>query len=145
MLSVKNSNKRISKRKYPVRRCAKPACYIEFIPTHKRQKFCCPQHRIDHNNDRRDEKNKPSLTLEKKRRHNENVLRKVFIKLKELRSDNVAATLLIYEDFNFEVYSDRTINLLSNNEILWSYFYGIEGQSPERNFFKIHHRTKIPF
>src|SRR5687767_5290836 len=67
-----------SKRKHPKRPCANPLCKKEFIPTDKRQIYCSGQCRIDASNDRRDLRNRTIFFDEKRLRHYEKKLAKLF-------------------------------------------------------------------
>ena len=124
--------KRISHRLYPSRKCKKTDCQIDFTPTSKREKYCCPQHRVDHNNDQRDLKAKPGIEFEKKLQHNQMVLKKIFEKLGALKLTCISADLLIYESYYFDLYTDKQINTKSGMEVSWNYYFGIEGNN-EKN------------
>jgi hypothetical protein len=66
--------KRISNRTYPSKLCKKEGCYTEFIPTDGRQVYCCSQHRIDSNNDKRKIVDKFESEFIKAARNNKMVL-----------------------------------------------------------------------
>src|SRR5437868_8543504 len=92
-------NTRPSKRVYPPRKCKKPDCGIDFNPIDNRQKYCCAQHRIDHNNDLRSVKERPLKLLGKKLKHNLEVLKKVHSSLNANRQSTFSIQLLQYEGY----------------------------------------------
>jgi hypothetical protein len=132
--------RRISNRRYPVQQCKKKDCQINFTPSDKRQKYCCEQHRIDHNNDMRNLKAQPGIELDKKFRHNQMVLKKIFETLGNIGQTTISIDLLKYENYDFEYYTQKQINISTNREVYWNYFYGIEGQNDKKTTFIIHKR-----
>jgi hypothetical protein len=131
---------RLSNRVYPPRKCKKSDCEINFIPTDKRQEFCTPQHRIDHNNDLRAEKEKPLKLLGKMLAHNLSVLKKIQSSLAANNQTVFSIQLLQYELYNFGIYTDKSINKNTDNEIEWNYDYGIEVKEADKKTFIIHFR-----
>ncbi len=135
--------KRQSNRIYAPRNCKKPDCNISFIPTDKRQDFCRPQHRIDFNNDLRTLKEQPLKLLGKKLYHNQEILKKIHSSLAANDRTAFSIQLLQYELYNFGIYTDRSINTHSGNEIEWNYNYGIEVNDTQKKTFIIHLRKSI--
>jgi hypothetical protein len=134
---------RPSNRVYPRRNCKKPSCNVEFIPTSKKQVYCIPQHRIDHNNDQRTSKDKLPNAHVKKLAHNQEVLKKIYNRLAFNNQDSFSIQLLQYELYNFGIHTGRSINEQSGNEIEWAYQYGIEPKDAATKTFIIHFRKAI--
>jgi hypothetical protein len=129
---------RISNRIYPAKQCLKPSCGRHFLPTDARQKYCCEQHRIDHNNDQRKLKNVDLKIFGDKIAHNQAVLQKIYNKMPEFGHRPVNVSLLKYEDFYFDIYSSREKNPHTGLPVCWSWDYGIEGSDPEMETYIIH-------
>jgi hypothetical protein len=135
--------RRISNRRYPSQQCKKKDCQMSFTPTDKRQKYCCEQHRIDHNNDLRNLKAQPGIELDKKIQHNQTVLKKIFQALDTFKRTTVGIDLLIYEKYDFAYYTEKQINTGTNMAVYWNYFYGLEGRDAQKTTFIIHRREKL--
>jgi hypothetical protein len=138
-----SQSKRLSNRVYPPRKCKKPDCGQIFTPTDKRQEYCVPQHRIDHNNDLRVVKEQPLKLLGKKLAHNLAVLKKIHSSLSANDQTSFSIQLLQYELYNFGVYTDRSINKQTDNEIEWNFNYGIEVKDIDKKSFIIHFRKSL--
>ena len=137
--------KRISNRKYPLRECKKKGCNTSFIPTDRRQLYCCPQHRIDHNNDERTIRSMPARAINEINGANHQILEKLYNILKEKNQlTSVVGELLTYLGYNWQFATDRTRNIKTNGEIIWSYHFGLEG-NPDAKTFTIHERKYLPF
>lgn len=139
------AKKRISNRKYPSRECKKLGCTIHFIPTDRRQLYCCTQHRIDHNNDERTIRTTPARALNEIHKSNQQILENLYNRLvvtDKLKTFN--GELLAYLGYNWQFSTDRTRNILTNGEIIWSYHFGLEG-NPDTKTFKLHERKYLPF
>ena len=134
---------RPSKRVYPPRKCKKPDCGLMFTPTDKRQEFCMPQHRIDHNNDLRTVREQPLKEFGKKLAHNLEVLKKIHSSLAAIGQTSFRLQLLQYEIYNFGSFTDKTINKDTGNEIEWIYNYGLEVKDHDKKTFIIHFRKSI--
>lgn len=134
---------RPSRRRYPPKNCKKPDCSKLYIPTNKRQEFCCPQHRIDYNNDQRDLKELPFKLLSKKLAHNQAVLKRIYASLNVHKQNSFTIQLLQYDNYNFGFNTDRSVNTDTGNEIEWNYNYGLEGKDVVKKTFIIHFRKTI--
>lgn len=135
---------RPSKRIYPKAKCKKPDCNNEFTPTSRKQEYCIPQHRIDHNNDLRILKDKLPKSHAKKLAHNQEVLRKIYNSLAFNNQSSFSIQLLQYELYNFGIHTGKSVNEQSGNEIEWAYHYGIEVKDTATKTFIIHFRNVIP-
>ena len=136
-------NKRISNRKYPPIKCKKKGCEIVFTPTSKKNVYCCRQHQIDQNNDWRDEKAAPGISLEKIYRNNERILKKLYEACKRLNMSLINLDYLEIECFNHNHYTNLSYNSNTGMHILWNYQYGLEGYDKTMKQFKIHFRKTI--
>ena len=134
---------RKSNRIYPPRKCKKPDCSLIFTPTDKRQEFCIPQHRVDYNNDLRAIREQPLKIHGKKLAHNLAVLKKIHSSLIVNDQTSFSIQLLQYELYHFGIYTDRSINKNTGNEIEWNYHYGIEVKDADKRSFIIHFRKSI--
>jgi hypothetical protein len=63
-----------SKRKYPPRKCKSRYCGKLYIPHDARQEYCVTQCRINENNDKRADEDKPFREDQKKIKKNDKVL-----------------------------------------------------------------------
>ncbi len=131
---------RSSNRVYPPQKCKKPDCGVIFTPTDKRQQYCNPQHRIDHNNDLRTIKEQPFKMYKKKLAHNLALLKKIHSSLAANAQSTFSIQLLQYELYNFGIYTDKNINQETDKEIEWNYNYGIEVNDADKKTFIIHFR-----
>ena len=132
---------KISKRRYPPMKCKKEGCDIMFIPSDSRQIFCCVQHRIDHNNDKRKEISKPFNDHIKKLKHNEAVLKKAYDMIKITGNNKAALQLLDYEQFNHNCFTNLTKNQETGKMVYWVNNYGIEGFNQSDSTFVIHRKN----
>lgn len=138
MKRVSEKGGRISKREYPQKKCSKPECGIYFVPTDKRQKYCCDQHRIDYLNDKRNTKEKTERPLREAIKKNKDVLEKIYYSIFYRNKKEVPIHLLEYENYQFEKFNRRLINKKTNNEVLFCFEYGLELINPEEQLFIIH-------
>ncbi len=74
----RETKKRQSNRIYTLKKCAKPECEIEFNPTDARQIYCCRQHQIDSNNDKRKIITSHQADFDKKVKNNRKTLIKIY-------------------------------------------------------------------
>jgi len=127
---------RKSNRTYEPRIC--PQTGLEFIPTHKKQKYLSRQAQIDHNNDQRAIKNKEVNKFTSVLKTNREILRKAYAKLIELKQHAVSKDLLVFSGFELNAFSSRQLNSKTAQTVYWSMDYGIEGLDIENKSFIIH-------
>lgn len=131
-------HKRLSNRKYPRKNC--PQCSKSFIPTDRRQIYCCAQCRIDFNNDKRLTQDASALYFKKALIHNQRCLKKAYEVLIREKEDQINIEFLRYDGFEPGIYSQRNINETLGTTILWSLDYGIEGIDKNNSLVKIKKR-----
>ncbi|PQJ08778.1 hypothetical protein CJD36_022535 [Flavipsychrobacter stenotrophus] len=136
-MDVKKPTKRMSKRLYAGIPCKKADCNKIFQPTDSRQKYCCPQHRVDHNNDKRKANDTDAVALLKTLKHNDAVLAKVFRSEIYSMTKGVSLDLLQYERFEFDYFVKRQKNTQTGKTVLWMFKYGIEPTEFNNNIFLI--------
>lgn len=127
-----------SKRKYPPRNCRARYCGRKFIPHDARQEFCVPQCRIDENNDKRSDADKPFNEERKKTKKNDKVLEAAFKKLSDEQKKFINKDFLEFSGYDFGVYFALTKNESTGNTIFWNIKYGIEPADSQRQLFIIH-------
>lgn len=130
--------KRLSKRKYPTKTCQQ--CSNSFVPTDRRQKYCCAQCRIDYNNDKRLTQEAGALYFKKVLIHNQRCLKKAYDVLARENEEHISIDFLKYDGFEPGVYSDISLNETLGTKILWSLDYGIEGVDRNKILVKIKKR-----
>jgi len=130
-------NKRISNRRYPLRKCKKPDCQEYFEPSDSRQIYCCEQHRIDFNNDKRKLKEAINISFLKKVKNNRAILKK--IKTSAFYKEHGYATkfLLDYEGYYFDTYHAIMINEKTGREVYVCYEYAFELIDAKEELFTI--------
>lgn len=133
---MKKQIKRISNRKYPPKKCAKSDCQLEFIPTDARQQYCCYQHRIDHNNDKRKILVAQDANLFKALKHNYNVLNKIINAPFYKKYSQVNLSVLEYENFDLKSFHKKE-KLNNGNEVLIIYDLGLICLNTHAGYFKI--------
>lgn len=131
--------KRTSNRKYEERICLQTG--RKFIPTNKRQKFIDAQARIDYNNDKRAVTGVVINDFSKQLKLNDKILAQGEKRLKELGKKTLGRDVLLYNEFDFNTYSTRTVNKTTNKYILWAINYGIEGIDAEKESVIIHNKN----
>jgi hypothetical protein len=132
--------RRPSNRKYEERTCLQT--WKKFIPTDKRQKFIDAQARIDYNNDKRAVTGKILNDFSIQLKLNEKILLQGEKRLKELGKNTLGRDILIFEGFDFNIYSKITVNTSSSRHILWAIDHGIEGIDAEKETVIIHNKNK---
>lgn len=133
----KELKKRTSNRRYPIRKCKKPGCQDEFTPSDARQIYCCEQHRIDFNNDRRKLKESIDISFLKIVKKNRTVLHKIAASDFYKKNKFAHKSLLEYEDYDFKKYHQIIINQRTKNEVHICYDYGLELIDPINQNFSI--------
>ena len=137
--------KRTSNRCYPIRKCKKPECNEGFIPTDARQVYCCEQHRIDFNNDRRKLKESIDISFLKIVKKNRAVLHKIALSDFYINSGFAHKSLLEYEEYDFKKYHQIMINKITKNEIHICYDYALELTDPINQNFSIKNTLDYEF
>lgn len=137
MYEEKVIKRRISNRTYPPRYCVKPDCNNEFIPNDARQKYCCEQHRIDSNNDKRRIINEIEVSFTKQAKHNKQVMIKIEKSDFYRKSGVVNKSLLLYEGFDFSCFHRKQIDSDINREIIICYNYGLVLIDSKKDNYKI--------
>jgi hypothetical protein len=135
----KDLKKRTSNRRYPSRKCKKPDCQGEFIPSDGRQIYCCEQHRIDFNNDKRKLKESIDITFFKNVKKNRAILFKIASRDFYKKNSYVHLSLLEYEGYDFDKYHQKIINKDTENDVFVCYDYGLELIDPIKRNFSIKH------
>lgn len=135
--SKKVPGTRVSNRRYPARNCQKEDCSTEFIPTDSRQLYCCEQHRIDQNNDKRKSVNKIETTFTRQAKNNRAILMKIFNSKEYKNKSVIHYSVLDYEGFDFTVYHHSLIDNNTNRELKVCYDYGIMLSDSENQYYKI--------
>lgn len=129
--------KRNSNRTYPPKLCKKVGCHSEFIPTDGRQVYCCSQHRIDSNNDKRKIVDKIESEFKTKAKKNRFVLKKVSESAFYKQNRLVGRALLIYDGYEFSTYHNKLIDKETNREILVCYEYGLKLVNASKELYEI--------
>ena len=131
------SKKRVSNRRYPLRMCKKPDCQEGFAPSDSRQIYCCEQHRIDFNNDKRKQKEAITVLFLKKVKRNEAILAKVIMSDYYIQKKGIYKSLLDYEGYDFKYYHQKIINSVTGYDSHVCFDYIIDLVDPNEQFFKI--------
>ena len=129
--------KRVSNRRYPERICKKPDCQEGFVPSDARQIYCCEQHRVDFNNDKRKLKEAITVLFLKKVKSNEAILEKVKMSDHYIKQKGVHKRLLEYERYDFNYYHQKKINKKTGCEAHVCFDYILELVDSETQFFII--------
>lgn len=140
-----NRKRRVSNRRYPPKACKKPDCNESFIPHDAKQKYCCEQHRIDHNNDLQKERNKELKEFNSKLLNNEAILKKMYLALQRVKRTTINMSLFEYEGFDFHCYSKQEVNVETKQPIYWCLNFGIEGKESQGQTFIIHKKDNYEF
>ena len=138
ILNFKNMKKqyhRLSNRVYPKKMCRQGI--HDFIPTDARQEFCCVQHRIDYNNDKRAIKNAPLKKIALGLTKNEGILKKAHLFMQKHEHGSITVDFLLYDGYDFNLPCTTSISN-TGNKIEWQLSFGIEGIAKEKKLFKIH-------
>ncbi|MBP8156794.1 MAG: hypothetical protein KAX93_00275 [Flavobacterium sp.] len=137
--------KRTSNRRYPIRKCKKPGCQDEFTPSDSRQVYCCEQHRIDFNNDRRKLKESIDIFFLRIVKKNRAILHKIATSDFYRKNKFAHKSLLEYEGYDFKKYHQLIINQRTQNEVHICYDYGIELIDPINQNFSIKNTLDYDF
>ena len=131
------AQKRISNRTYPQKLCKKEGCNYEFIPTDGRQVYCCSQHRIDSNNDKRKVIDKFESNFTSRAKSNEKILIKIIGSPFYIKNDYTHSIFLEHECYDFEIFHFIEYDEETNREIKFCYKHGIILIDAENKYFKI--------
>ena len=129
--------KRVSNRRYPLQKCKKPDCHESFEPSDSRQIYCCEQHRIDFNNDKRKLKESFTACFLKNVKTNRNILEKVKKSSYYKEKGYVSKQFLDYEEYDFTTYLQVIINKKTGREVHVCYDYCIELIDTIKQIFSI--------
>jgi len=129
--------KRISNRRYPLRNCKKPECSGKFIPHDARQTYCCEQHRIDFNNDKRKQKEKSDVLFLKTVKKNEAILKKARVSAYYKKNRCISKFLLDYDGYDFNTYHSIIINKNTGREAHICYEFALELIDAKEQYFSI--------
>lgn len=129
--------KRYSNRVYPTKVCLKQGCDEEFIPTDSRQIYCCRQHQIDANNDRRKMVNTYESRFNKTAKNNRQILFQVFNSDQYKKKACVHSTVLKYLNYDFDNFHSIEIDEISGIEVKFCFEYGLYLFNVEKQLFKI--------
>jgi hypothetical protein len=130
-------NKRISNRRYPLRKCKKPDCNEDFVPSDFRQIYCCEQHRIDFNNDKRKLKEAINIFFLKRVKSNRAILKKIKTSAFYKKNGYASKFLLDHEEYDFTIYHCIIINKKTGREVQVCFDYTLELIDPKAEYFLI--------
>jgi hypothetical protein len=137
MFSKNVSRKRYSNRVYPPKLCSKQGCEEEFIPSDSRQIYCCRQHQIDANNDRRKIVDLFELNFNKLAKSNRQTLFQVFNSEEYRKNETVHFAVLKYLNYDFDNFHTIKIDEYSGIEVKFCFEYGLYLFNAEKQLFKI--------
>ena len=129
--------RRESNRRYPLRKCKKPDCQEYFVPSDSRQIYCCEQHRIDFNNDKRKLKEAINIFFLKRANSNRAILKKIKTSAFYKKHGYADKFLLDYEDYDFDTYHTIVINKKTGREVYVCFEYALELIDAKKEFFSI--------
>ncbi len=129
--------KRYSNRVYPPKICSKQDCNEEFIPTDSRQIYCCRQHQIDSNNDKRKIVDSFESIFNKTAKSNKQILFQVFNSDEYIKNGYVHAAVLKYLNFDFDIFHSIIVDEYSGVEVKFCYEFGFCLINVEKQLFKI--------
>jgi hypothetical protein len=138
MKEKKNTiKKRVSNRRYPERICKKPDCQENFVPTDARKIYCCDQHRVDFNNDKRKLKEAINVCFLKNAKSNRNILEKAKKSHYYKKNGYITKQFLDYDGYDFRTYLQVIINNKTGREVHVCYDYCIELIDAIKQIFSI--------
>ncbi|MGL2963845.1 hypothetical protein ACSVH2_08525 [Flavobacterium sp. RSB2_4_14] len=135
--------KRVSNRRYPIRYCKKQDCNEAFIPTDARQIYCCEQHRIDYNNDKRKIVDKIESDFTKKAKNNKSILIKILNSKEYIRDGVINISILQYEGYDFGIFHSIKIEEKTKKEMKFCYEYGVLLKDSENKNYIIYKQESI--
>jgi hypothetical protein len=134
-MRTESATQRISKRTYPPRKCVH--CGDSYIPHDYRQLYCCEQHRIDANNDKRREENHTRFINEKKLRRIEKTLETLALRMKSWKIKTITIRDLLLAGIDRIDILVEQAQSDTNELIHWFYDFGIQAVNKEATEFKI--------
>ena len=129
--------KRVSNRRYPLRKCKKPDCQVNYVPTDARQIYCCEQHRVDFNNDKRKLKESINIVFTKKGKSNRDILKKIQSCAYYKKHGHATKFLLDHEDYDFNFFHQMFINEKTKREVYVCYEFTLELIDATHQYFLI--------
>lgn len=146
MKEKKNTiKKRVSNRRYPLRKCKKPDCHEGFEPSDSRQIYCCEQHRVDFNNDKRKLKEAINVFFLKNAKSNRDTLKKIEKCDYYIENGYAPKFLLDHERYDFSIYHRIMINKKTGREVHVCYDYTLELIDPIEQYFLIKNTIDYEF
>ena len=130
-----------SKRQYPKKACANPACGSIYIPHDRRQLYCSTQCRINAANDRRYIANNTRFKDEKQTRKNNKILELIWKKLEREKQKLVSKEVLELERFKFDSHAMINQNSKTKKNIFWFHDYGLESIDTANALYEIHKKS----
>jgi hypothetical protein len=130
-----------SKRRYPEIDCENDNCISggPFEPHDRRQKFCCPQCRINFYNDRRNIEENTIFLDAKHLKYIDRKLDRMYKKyVNKDGSCQVIKELFHYESINVMLLLEEFQNKASGQKVKGYFRYGIELSAADNNFYFIH-------
>lgn len=131
------TRKQYSNRVYPPKICSKQDCNEEFVPTDARQIYCCRQHQIDENNDRRKIVDSYESRFNKVAKSNRQILFQVFNSEEYIENGYVHSVILKYLNYDFDNFHSIIIEEYSGVEVKFCFEYGLYLFNVEKQLFKI--------
>ena len=129
--------KRYSNRVYPLKICSKQGCDNGFTPTDARQIYCCRQHQIDSNNDKRRIINSVESGFNKGAKNNRKISIKVSNSPEYKSRGSIHHSILKYEGYDFDIFHSIVKDEDYGVEVKVCYEYGLFLFDPEKQLFKI--------
>ncbi len=129
--------KRYSNRVYPPKVCSKQDCDEEFVPKDARQIYCCRQHQIDANNDKRKIVDSFVSNFNKLAKRNRQILFHVYNSEEYRKCRHVHSAVLKYLNYDFDNFHSITIDEYSGVEVKFCFEYGLYLFNVEKQLFKI--------
>ncbi len=131
------TRKRYSNRVYPPKICLKQGCVEEFIPTDARQIYCCRQHQIDSNNDKRKIVDSYESRFKKVAKSNKQILIQVFNSEEYRIKGFVHSAVFKYLNYDFDIFHSIIIDEEYGVEVKFCFEYGLHLINVEKQLFKI--------
>lgn len=134
-----------SKRRYPGKSCENDNCISggTFEPHDRRQKFCCPQCRINFYNDRRNLEESTVFIDAKHLKYIDRKLERMYKKYVDGKGYCVVRKEIFhYENVNVLLLVQEQENTNTGKKVKWYFRYGIELHSENENYYIIYKKQK---